>query len=47
MSINEKDKFLADRMKQETGYGTLRDYLGSKDYESRFKDCNVRLVMHR
>ena len=47
LPINELYVELGKRMKKETGYGTLREYLASRDYESKFKDCNVRFVMRK
>lgn len=47
MSISDLYKELGKRMKKETGYATLRDYLNSKGFEDKFADCNVRFVMNR
>lgn len=43
---NDLDEVCSNRMREQTGYGTMREYLKSRDYETKFKDCNVRFVMH-
>lgn len=47
MPINDLYVELGKRMKKETGYATMKEYIASKDYESKFKDCNVRFVIRK
>lgn len=42
---NDLDEVCSNRMREQTGYGTMREYLESRDYETKFKDCNVLFVM--
>lgn len=47
ISIKELDITASKLMKEETGYGTMYDYLKSRGYEDKFRKCNTRLVMSR